>query len=73
MVVSKLVLECPFCSEIVEVTPPDKAHSMYSSKKIVANSHNNNIVEKKHKCQNPACKKLIKLYWYAPLAYFNRI
>jgi hypothetical protein len=73
MVVPKLVLECPFCSDIVEVTPPDKLHSAYSSKNSISNSLNDNLVEKIHKCQNPACKKPITVYWYAPLDYFNRM
>ena len=73
MVVSKLVLECPFCSEIVEVTPPDKLHSAYSLKKTISNGYNGNVVQKKHKCQNPACKKPITLYWYPPLGYFNTL
>jgi hypothetical protein len=73
MAVSKLVLECPFCYEILEVAPPDKLHSAYSSKKPLLRTYHGDVVEKKHKCQNPACKKPITVYWYAPLDYFNRI
>jgi len=72
MAISKLVLECPFCNEIFEVKPPDKLHSAYSSTKPISNIYHSKIVEKEHKCQNPECKKPIKVYWYAPLDYFNR-
>ncbi|MBE3116272.1 hypothetical protein IMZ68_03630 [Candidatus Bathyarchaeota archaeon] len=37
------------------------------------NSYHSNVVEKKHKCQNPECKKPITIYWYAPLDYFIRV
>ena len=73
MAASKLVLECPFCNGIVEVEPPDKLHSAYSLKKPLSNSYRRNVVEKKHKCKNPECKKTITAYWYAPLYYFNRM
>ncbi|HTY74225.1 MAG TPA: hypothetical protein VMD05_01505 [Candidatus Nanoarchaeia archaeon] len=73
MVASKRVLECPYCSEIVEVEPPDKLHSAYSSAKPIAKSFYADVVKKKHKCQNPNCKKQITVYWYAPLEYFSRI
>jgi hypothetical protein len=73
MAASKLVLECPFCDKILEVKPPDKLHSAYSSIKPIINSYHSNVVQKKYKCKNPECKKPITIYWYAPLDYFNRI
>jgi hypothetical protein len=73
MVASKRVLECPFCSEIVEVEAPDKLHTAYSSAKPIEKSFYADIVKKKHECQNPNCKKQITVYWYAPLEYFSRI
>lgn len=72
MAISKLVLECPFCNEILEVEPPDKVHSAYSSKKPISSNYFD-FVKKEHLCKNPECKKRITLYWYAPLDYFNRI
>jgi hypothetical protein len=71
--VSKRVLECPFCSEILEVEAPDKLHSAYSSSKPIPRSYHADVVKRKHECQNPNCKKQIIVYWYAPLDYFNRI
>jgi hypothetical protein len=67
------VLECPFCYEILEVQPPNRLHSAFSLQKPLAKSYHGDIVKTKHKCQNPECKKPIKIFWYAPLEYFNRI
>jgi len=71
--VSVAVLECPFCYEILEVKPPDRLHTAFSFAKPIPKSFHKNIVKKKHKCQNPECKKPITIFWYAPLEYFNRI
>jgi hypothetical protein len=71
--VSKRVLECPFCYEILEVEPPDRLHTAYSSAKPIPKSYYAEVVRKRHRCQNPKCKKLITTYWYAPLDYFSRI
>ncbi len=73
MAISKVVLECPFCSEIVEAESPDKLHAAYSTEKPLAKTFYDKVVEEELKCQNPKCKKHIKVYWYAPLDYFNRI
>jgi hypothetical protein len=67
------VLECPFCYEILEVKPPDRLHSAFSSAKPISNSYHGDVVKKKYTCQNPACKKSVTVFWYAPLEYFNRI
>jgi len=67
------VLECPFCYEILEVEPPDRLHSAFSSAKPISNSYYGDVVKKKYECQNPDCKKSITVFWYAPLEYFNRI
>jgi hypothetical protein len=67
------VLECPFCFEILEVEPPDRFHTAFSSAKPIPNSYHGDVVKKKCKCRNQDCKKLITVFWYAPLEYFNRI
>jgi hypothetical protein len=68
-----VVLECPFCGEIIEAESPDKLHSAYSAEKPLKSIYHGNVVEKKYTCQNHNCKKQITLYWYAPLEYFSRI
>jgi hypothetical protein len=73
MVSSIGVLECPFCDEIFEVKSPDKLHTAFSTTKPVPKSYHADVVGKKHKCQNPKCKKTITVYWYAPLEYFTRM
>ena len=73
MATSKVVLECPFCNETFEAESPDKLHSAYSIEKPLASSYHGYVVKKKHRCQNPECKKPITIYWYAPLDYFNRM
>jgi len=65
------VLECPFCYEPIEVEPPDRLHTAFSSAKPIRNSFHGNVVKKKVKCQG--CKKTVTVFWYAPLEYFNRI
>jgi hypothetical protein len=67
------VLECPFCYEILEVKPPDRLHSAFSSAKPIQNSYYGDVVQKKYRCQNPDCKKSVTVFWYAPLEYFNRL
>ncbi len=73
MTTSRVVLECPFCNEIFEAESPDSLHSAYSVEKPLASSYHGYVVKKKYRCQNPECKKSIKIYWYAPLDYFNRL
>jgi len=73
MIISKRVLECPFCNKIFEVEPPDQLHTAYSSVKPIHASYHAKVVKKRHKCENSDCKKTITIYWYAPLDYFNRI
>ena len=70
---SKRVLECPFCDEILIVEPPDTLHSAYSTRKPISNSYYGDVVQEQVQCQNPACKKQVALYWYAPLDYFYRV
>jgi hypothetical protein len=67
------VIECPFCSEILEIKPPDKLHSAFSLEKPLPNSFHGDIIKRTSKCQNPNCRKAITVFWYAPLEYFNRI
>jgi hypothetical protein len=67
------VLECPSCSEILEVEPPDKLHSAFSSAKPISKSYHGRLVQKEVRCQNEDCKKAFTVYWYAPLEYFARI
>jgi len=65
------VLECPFCYEPIEVEPPDRFHTAFSSAKPIRNSFHGNVVKMKVKCQE--CKKAVTVFWYAPLEYFTRI
>jgi len=67
------VIECPFCSEILEIKPPDKLHSAFSLEKPIPNSFHGDVIKKTARCQNPNCMKAITVFWYAPLEYFNRI
>jgi hypothetical protein len=71
--ISRIVLECPFCNQVFEAESPDKLHTAYSLQKPIASIFHGNIMKKKHRCQNPECKKLIIIYWSAPLDYFNRM
>ncbi|MGE5637948.1 MAG: hypothetical protein ACM3WQ_04495 [Chloroflexota bacterium] len=73
MAISKIVLECPFCSGILEAESPDRLHTAYSMKKPIASIFHGQVIKKKSRCQNPECKKQITVYWYAPLDYFNRL
>jgi hypothetical protein len=73
MAISIVVLECPFCGKIFEAESPDKLHSAYSTRIPKPSSYHCDVIKKKYKCQNPECKKLITIYWYAPLTYFNRM
>jgi hypothetical protein len=67
------VLECPFCYKTLEVEPPDRLRTAFSTAKPIPNIYHGDIEVKKYKCPNPDCEKLIVVYWYAPLEYFNRI
>jgi hypothetical protein len=73
MAISKIVLECPFCSQIFESNSPDKLHIAYSLNRPIANIFHGRVLKKSFRCENPKCRKRITIYWYAPLDYFNRI
>ncbi len=67
------LIECPFCNEILEVEPPDKLHTAFSFVNPIPNSYYGDIVKTKHNCPNQNCKKPLKVKWYAPLEYLNRL
>jgi hypothetical protein len=67
------VLECPSCNEILEVEPPDRLHSAFSSAKPIQKMFHGKIIQKKVRCKNQGCKKTVTVYWYAPLECLNRI
>ena len=69
----RVVLECPFCEEIVEFESPDRLHFAYSMKKPLSASYHGDLIKKKRKCQNPDCKKTTAIYWYAPVDYLIRV
>jgi hypothetical protein len=73
--ISKVVIECPFCSEKFKAESPDKLHSAYSIEKPIASGYHGDVVKStraKHICQSPECTKLITIYWYAPTSCFDR-
>jgi len=67
------VLECPSCNEILEVEPPDRIHSAFSSAKPMPKSFHGKIIQKRVRCKNKDCKKTVTIYWYAPITYFCRV
>jgi phage FluMu protein Com len=73
MAISRIVLECPFCSQIFETESPDKLHTAYSLKKPISGIFHGKVVKKILRCHNPKCKRQNTIYWYAPLDYFNRM
>ena len=73
MVMSKPVLECPYCGRTLEIEPPDRLHSAYSFERPLRGSFHGDAIQQRIVCQNSKCKKPIAVYWYAPMDYFNRI
>jgi hypothetical protein len=61
------VLECPSCNEILEVEPPDRLHSAFSSAKPNQKISHSKIIKERVRCKNQDCKKTLTVYWYAPL------
>jgi hypothetical protein len=73
MGVSEVTLECPYCSWTFGAAPPDRLHSAFSLEKPLQGSFHGDIVQQDFVCRNPKCKKQLKVYWYAPLTYFDRV
>ncbi len=73
MAASKGVLECPYCEEIFEVKSSDRLHTAFSATKLIPKIYYGEVKVKKHRCQNPKCRKTVTVYWYSPLEYFSRI
>jgi hypothetical protein len=69
------VFECPACNEILEVKPPDRQHSAFSSAKPKQKMPHSKIIQKRVKCKNKDCRKTVTVYWYTPLEFlsFNEI
>jgi hypothetical protein len=65
------VLECPSCNEILEVKPPDRYHSTFSSAKPKQKMPHNKIIQKRVRCKNKDCRKTVTVYWYAPLEFLS--
>jgi len=68
-----VLVECPFCNEVLEVEPPDKLHTAFSFVNPIPRSYHGDILKTKHKCPNPNCEKPVIVKWFAPLEYFNRL
>jgi len=73
MAVSKLLLRCPHCNWPFEVNPPDSFHAAYSYEKPLKGSFYGEVIQQNLVCRNPKCKKVITIYWYTPMNYFDRI
>jgi uncharacterized protein YbaR (Trm112 family) len=73
LAISKLLLECPYCHSPLEVDPPDRVRSAFSYDAPLRGSYYGKVIKQKMICKNPRCKKIIDIYWYAPLTYFDRI
>ena len=73
MALSTIVLECPYCHWMFKAKPPDRLHSAYSFEKPLIGSFHGEVIEQNLVCRNPKCKKPIKIYWYAPMDYFNQV
>ena len=67
------LIECPFCSEILEIKSPDKVHTAFSFVNPIPQSYYGKIVKTKHECPNHNCKKPLIVKWYAPFEYLNRL
>lgn len=70
---TKLALECPYCHGVFEAVPPDKIRVAYSFDKPLKSSFYGEVIEQDVVCRNPKCRKEFKIYWYAPLTYFDRV
>ncbi len=68
-----VLIECPFCNEILEVQPPDKLHTAFSFVNPIPHSYHGNIMKTKYICPNQNCEKPIIVKWYAPQEYFERV
>jgi hypothetical protein len=73
LAISKLLLECPYCHSPLEVDPPDRVRSAFSYETPLRGSYYGKVIKQNIQCQNPRCNKIIEIYWYAPLTYFDRI
>ena len=65
------VIECPYCTEILEVEPPDRSHTAFSVSKPIPSIYYGELVKKTVRCVK--CKETFTVFWYAPLEYFARI
>jgi hypothetical protein len=68
-----VLIECPFCNTILEVSPPDKLHIAFSFVTPIPRSYHGEILKTKQLCPNGNCEKPIIIKWFAPLEYFNRL
>jgi len=73
MAESKPILRCPYCDSPFEARPTDNWHSAYSFEEPLISSFHGEVKKQEIACQNPKCKKLITIYWYAPMEYFDRM
>jgi hypothetical protein len=68
-----VLIECPFCNQLLEVKPPDKIHTAFSIVDPLPHSYYGKILKTMHKCPNPNCEKTILVKWYTPQEYFSRV
>ncbi len=73
MTESQFSLRCPYCDSIFEAKSPDNWHSAFSFEEPIMSSFHGEVKKQEIVCPNSKCKKLITVYWYAPMEYFDRM
>lgn len=73
LAISKILLECPYCHSPIEADPPNGIRSAYSLEPPIRGNFYGNVIKQTVICANPKCKRIMEIYWYAPLTYFDRL
>ncbi len=68
---TQLVLNCPYCNAIFEVTPPDSWHFESSLEEPLMSEVYGEVKKQELVCKNSKCRKSITVYWYAPIEYLH--
>jgi hypothetical protein len=64
MCMGKVVIRCPKCKKLLQVTRPDSAHPFWSLDKPTEDEDVSNVIEQVLECKDSACASKFSVYWY---------
>jgi len=64
MCMGKVIVRCPKCEKLLQVTRPDSSHPFWSRDKPKEDEGITNVIVQDLECKNTECSTKFSVYWY---------